>query len=203
MKSRNLMDFALDKKKIKPKDFALSEVESKRYFTSVLLTSKPLIAKLLIIMNRLDNLNLPKIFSLIWYDKAPDIIGSKFGSPRKMYEILSEHPDGFCKSDQLVPLWENNGHELTGYLENENLYISWAYEDGPNDYEVLSNSYKGLLGHIFRSFLYSKSEAELKELGQLFELQDIEGLIDFRNNNEKWEDEIVSFLESGYQKEEK
>ena len=147
-------------------------------------------------MSKLDKLQLPKIFSLIWYGNIPDIIGSNFGSPRSMYDALQEHPDGFCESNQLIPLWEVNGHELTGYLENENLYITWAYEDGPENYEVISNSYNGLLGHIFRPFLYSKSEAELMELAQIFELQDIKRLIDFRRSNEEWEEKIVSFMES-------
>ena len=105
----------------------------------------------------LKKLNLPKVFEDIWGSDTPSVLCGQFGSPANMAEALALHPDGFCKAAQLIPLWEINGHTLIGYLIEDSQYIEWAYEDGPEEYEVVSNTYKGVQGYIFRSFLYSKN----------------------------------------------
>jgi len=124
-----------------------------------------------------QNLNLPKVFEDIWNGNPPDSIGCNFASPKSMTEALQEHPDGFCKSSQLMPLWETNGHALTGYLTEDKLFIEWAYENGPDEYKVISSKYEGLLGHIFRSFIYSRNPEQLKELATIFSLDNLEALI--------------------------
>lgn len=143
----------------------------------------------------LKKLNLPKVFEDIWDSNTPSVLGSRFDSPASMAEALERHPDGFCKSAQLIPLWEINGHTLIGYLKKDSQYIEWSYEDGPEEYEVISNTYKGVQGYIFRSFLYSKNDNELKALARIFELSNIEDLIEFKEANENWESEIVKYME--------
>ncbi|SFQ35632.1 hypothetical protein [Enterovibrio norvegicus] len=146
-------------------------------------------------IEELKKLNLPKVFQDIWSSSVPSILCSRFDSPARMAEMLEQHPDGFSESGQLVPLWEINGHTLIGYLKSDRQFIEWFYEDGPEEYKVISDTYKGVQGYIFRSFLYSKKNDELKELAKIFELNDIESLIRFKNTNENWEDDIIKYME--------
>lgn len=158
----------------------------------------PLLEALSVIKACKKNLKmeLPKIFEDIANSKIPNILGSRFSTANRMVKALTEHPEGFCKSSQLLALWESNGHTLVGYLSKDKQFIEWSYEDGPNNYDVISSSYNGLLGYIFRPFLYSKSDQELVELAKIFELKNLENLLRFKTDNVNWEDEIIQYLES-------
>lgn len=141
-------------------------------------------------------LALPEIFDRIWHEQANELPSGSFQSPAAMAALLQQHSDAFCHGAQLLPLWQINGSALVGYLTESQQYICWHYEDGPEHYQILGDDYSALLAYIFRSLLITNKRSQLEQFARLFQLLDLDALIDYSEHNRDWEEGIFAFLKS-------
>lgn len=138
---------------------------------------------------------LPASLLRIWNDDVPSRLQYTLQNPSSFFEAFVAHPDGFPSPDELLILWQTNGESIVAHLPSTGTFIRYYFEDGPNEFEVLGESYQQMLSELFAKLIIrGASDVEIDECALYLEFEYLPQLRKFVATNPNWEDNTASFI---------
>tara|TARA_R110001592_G_scaffold199852_1_gene448502 strand:- start:3535 stop:4020 length:486 start_codon:yes stop_codon:yes gene_type:complete len=147
------------------------------------------------LFNAIRAAHLPENLLRIWEDDVPSRLQYTLQNPASFFEAFLSHPEGFPSPDELLILWQTNGQSIVGYLPSSRIFILNYLEDGPDEIEVLGESYQQMLsGLIAKLIMREVPDAELLKCVEFLGFKYLFQLQEFIAKNPNWEENTASLI---------
>lgn len=138
---------------------------------------------------------LPTNLLRIWQDDVPSRLQYTLQNPSSFFDAFLVHPEGFPSPDELLILWQTNGESVVGYLPSSETFIRNYLEDGPEEVEVLGESYQQMLSELFAKLIMREvPEVEIQVCAEFLDFKFLPQLQEFVATNRNWEDNTAAFI---------
>ena len=138
---------------------------------------------------------LPANLLKIWSNDVPSRLQYTLQNPSSSFDAFVAHPGGFPSPNELLILWQTNGQSIVAHLPSTGTFIRYYFEDGPNEFEVIGESYQQMLSELFAKLIMrGASDAEINECTVYLEFKYLPQLRKFVATNRNWEDTTASFI---------
>ena len=72
---------------------------------------------------------------------APGKLRWQIQTPKTFYDLIDEFPGNMPYENKLIPLWENNGDNITAYVDADSPFvIRYYYEDPEDSFETIGTT---------------------------------------------------------------
>lgn len=131
----------------------------------------------------------------IWDGNVNSYITYTCEPPLSTFNAFLAAPEMFPFPSELLILWETNATTIIGYLREQKKYIRYCIEDGPEDYDVIGDTYQQMLG-VLMAKLVSRSvpKDDLVEISNFFHFKYLDDICKYVKTNSDWEDNICKFI---------